>query len=236
MRGGVLPFGPVGHGLGEGVFLGLVPVAHRPVAGGPGLVPPGPFVVAGLAGGFGLGVGCGSRPVQRSGRRGGPAAALCRRGGAPSRFRRRRCRGSATAGRRACRARPGRRRGRGRGRLRARRPAGRGSRGWVRGRSGRRGGGSRTFPGRRRSQAAFRSHPCRAAGSVGDWAEGVDRPCGRVLGGELAEAVRAVVHHRGDLGQVCLAAGIGEFGDAVGPGALRLGEQRVARAGGCGRR
>jgi hypothetical protein len=53
--GGVLPLVPVGHGLGEGLFLGQVALAHRLVAGGPELMPPGPLVVALLAGGFRFG-------------------------------------------------------------------------------------------------------------------------------------------------------------------------------------
>ncbi len=48
--GGVLPFLPVGHGLGEGLFSLLVVVAQGPVAGGQVLVPRGAVVVAGLAG------------------------------------------------------------------------------------------------------------------------------------------------------------------------------------------
>jgi hypothetical protein len=55
--GGVFPVLPVGHGLGEGVFLLLVEVAQGPVAGGQGVVPLGMVVVAGLAGGLGFGVG-----------------------------------------------------------------------------------------------------------------------------------------------------------------------------------
>ena len=38
-----------------------------------------------------------------------------------------------------------------------------------------------------------------------------------MLGGVLAEALRAVVHHGGDLGQVGLAARIGQLGDAAWP-------------------
>ena len=55
--GGVLPFLPVGHGLGEGLFLLLVVVAKGAVAGGQVLVPCGAVVVAGLAGGVGFGGG-----------------------------------------------------------------------------------------------------------------------------------------------------------------------------------
>ena len=55
--GGLFPFLPVGHGLGEGLFLLLVVVAQGPVAGGQVLVPRGAVVVAGLAGGVGFGVG-----------------------------------------------------------------------------------------------------------------------------------------------------------------------------------
>ena len=74
--------------------------------------------------------------------------------------------------------------------------------------------------------------PVAAGGRVGGYrAEGGDRPGGAGLGGVLAEALGAVVHHGGDLGQVGVAAGVGQPGDSSGPGALRLGEQRVdARA------
>jgi hypothetical protein len=48
-----------------------------------------------------------------------------------------------------------------------------------------------------------------------------------MLGGELAEALLAAVHDGGDLGQVGLPSGVGEFGDTACPGALRLGEQRT---------
>ena len=47
----------------------------------------------------------------------------------------------------------------------------------------------------------------------------------------LAEPPGAVVHQGGDAGEVGLPGGVGQLGDAAGPGALRLGEQRVdARA------
>ena len=48
--GGMIPFLPVGHGLGEGPFSLLVVVAHGPVGGGQGLVPRGALVGADLAG------------------------------------------------------------------------------------------------------------------------------------------------------------------------------------------
>ncbi len=50
---------------------------------------------------------------------------------------------------------------------------------------------------------------------------------GRGLGGVLAQPPGAVVHHGRDLGQVGLAVGVRQVGDASGPGALGLGEQRV---------
>ena len=55
--GGMIPFLPVGHGLGEGPFSPLIVVAQGAVAGGQGLVPSGAVVVAGLAGRTGRGVG-----------------------------------------------------------------------------------------------------------------------------------------------------------------------------------
>ena len=70
--------------------------------------------------------------------------------------------------------------------------------------------------------------PLTAADRVGGHrAEGGDRPRGGGLGGVLTEALGAVVHHRGDLGQVGPPVGVGQFGYPFGPGALRLGEQRV---------
>ena len=53
------------------------------------------------------------------------------------------------------------------------------------------------------------------------------RPGGGGLGGVLAEALGAVVHQGGDLGEVGVAVGYGQVGYPFGPGALRLGEQRV---------
>jgi hypothetical protein len=41
----------------------------------------------------------------------------------------------------------------------------------------------------------------------------------------MAETLGAVVHHRGDLGQVGLAAGVRQPGYPSGPGALELREQ-----------
>ncbi len=74
--------------------------------------------------------------------------------------------------------------------------------------------------------------PGPAAGLVSGYrAEGVDRPGRASPGGVLAQALGAAVHHGGDSGQVGLACGIGQPGDAAGPGALRLGQQRFdARA------
>ena len=70
--------------------------------------------------------------------------------------------------------------------------------------------------------------PVAAGGRVGgNRPERGDRPGGTGLGGVLAEAPFAVVHHGGDLGQVGLAVWIGQVGDAAGPGTLRLGQQRV---------
>jgi hypothetical protein len=43
----------------------------------------------------------------------------------------------------------------------------------------------------------------------------------------LAEALLAAVHHGRDLSQVGPAAGVGQLGDALGPGALRLRQERV---------
>jgi hypothetical protein len=60
---------------------------------------------------------------------------------------------------------------------------------------------------------------------VGDGAEGLDRPRRCFLGGMLAEALLAAVHHGGDLGQVRLPLWVGEFGDAARPGTLGLGER-----------
>ena len=74
--------------------------------------------------------------------------------------------------------------------------------------------------------------PGPAGGRVSGYrAERGDRPGGPGLGGVLAQALGAVVHHGGDLGQVGLPCGVRQPGDAAGPGALRLGQQRVdARA------
>ncbi len=57
VAGGVLPFSPVGHGLGEDGFLLLVLAGHRPVGGGQYLMPPGAGIVTGLAAGVGFGGG-----------------------------------------------------------------------------------------------------------------------------------------------------------------------------------
>src|SRR5262249_55005358 len=64
-------------------------------------------------------------------------------------------------------------------------------------------------------------------GVVGDGPEGLECPDGGVLGGVLAEALFAVVHHLGNLGQVGLPVWVGQVRYSVGPGSLRLGEQRV---------
>src|ERR1700735_5812768 len=61
--GVLLPLGPVVHGLGEGFLLRPVAVAHRPVAGGPELVPVGALVIAVFAGRRCLCVGAGRIPV-----------------------------------------------------------------------------------------------------------------------------------------------------------------------------
>jgi hypothetical protein len=53
----LLPFPAVSHGLGEGLSLLLVVVAHGAVAGGQVLVPGGAVVVVGLTRGSGFGVG-----------------------------------------------------------------------------------------------------------------------------------------------------------------------------------
>ena len=67
-----------------------------------------------------------------------------------------------------------------------------------------------------------------AGGWVGGYrAERGDGPGGRGLGGVLAEPAGAVVHQGRDAGEVGLPGGVGQLGDAAGPGALRLGEQRV---------
>ena len=52
---------------------------------------------------------------------------------------------------------------------------------------------------------------------AGDRAEGGDGPGWRVLGGELAEALLAVVHHCRDLGEVRLAFGVGQDRHPLGP-------------------
>ena len=62
---------------------------------------------------------------------------------------------------------------------------------------------------------------------VGYGAESGDGPGERVVGGELADPLFAVVHHGRDLGQVLVALRVGQVGHAIGPGALRPGEQRV---------
>ena len=43
----------------------------------------------------------------------------------------------------------------------------------------------------------------------------------------LTEALGAVVHEGGDLGEVGVAVGVGQVGYPFGPWSLRLGEQRV---------
>ena len=63
----------------------------------------------------------------------------------------------------------------------------------------------------------------------GQRAERVGCPGGGGLGGVLAEASGAVVHHRGDLGQVGPPVGVGQLGDSPGPGALRLGSNGLKR-------
>ena len=68
--------------------------------------------------------------------------------------------------------------------------------------------------------------PVGAGGWVGgDRAERGDGPGGRGLGGVLAEPAGAVVHQGRDADQVSLPGGVGQAGNAAGPGALRLGEQ-----------
>ena len=52
-----LPFLPVGHGLGEGLFLLPVVVAHGAVAGGQVLMAGGAVVIASLSGGIGFSIG-----------------------------------------------------------------------------------------------------------------------------------------------------------------------------------
>ena len=42
----------------------------------------------------------------------------------------------------------------------------------------------------------------------------------------VVEAAGAVVHQGRDLDQIGAAAGVGQLGDAAGPGVFRLGEQR----------
>ena len=62
--------------------------------------------------------------------------------------------------------------------------------------------------------------------------EGAVEACNLVSDfGELAQAPRTFIHHRGDLSQVGPPVRLGQLGDPSGPGALRLAEQRVdARA------
>ena len=87
-------------------------------------------------------------------------------------------------------------------------------------------GHSRTSPGRRRWRLP--SVPRRGGRPAGGHrAESVDRPGGAGLGGVLAEPPGAVVHHRGDLGQVGLAAGVGRARYSSGPASLRLRGERV---------
>ena len=93
MLGGLFPLVAVVHGLGEGVFLLPVVVAHRLVAGCPVLVAGGAVVVAVLAGCLGFGVLGGWRSARRRGRRAGPVVVRGRRGGVPTGFRWCRCRG-----------------------------------------------------------------------------------------------------------------------------------------------
>ena len=62
--------------------------------------------------------------------------------------------------------------------------------------------------------------PPAASGQVGGHrAESADGPSRGGLGGVLAQTPHAVVHHRGDLGQVGLASGVGQPGYPFGPGA-----------------
>ena len=49
----------------------------------------------------------------------------------------------------------------------------------------------------------------------------------RVVGGELADPLLAVVHHGRDRDQVLVALRVGQVGHAIGPRALRPGEQGV---------
>jgi hypothetical protein len=64
-------------------------------------------------------------------------------------------------------------------------------------------------------------------GAGGDRAESADRPgrCGP--GGVPGQAPGAVVHHRGDPGQVGVPGWVGQPGYPSGPGALPLRKQRV---------
>jgi hypothetical protein len=61
--GGVFPVRPVGHGLGQGLFLLLVQVTQGLVGAGQGLLSAGAVVVAGLAGGVGLSGSAGGAEV-----------------------------------------------------------------------------------------------------------------------------------------------------------------------------
>lgn len=73
--------------------------------------------------------------------------------------------------------------------------------------------------------------PWRAAGSAGTGPSARIAQTEAVWGGVLAQAAGAVVHHRGDLGQVGAPGWVGHVGYPPGLGALRLGKQRVdARA------
>jgi hypothetical protein len=62
-------------------------------------------------------------------------------------------------------------------------------------------------------------------------AESGDGPGERVVGGELADPPLAVVHHGREFGQVPVTLRIGQVRHAIGPRALRPGEEWVdARA------
>ena len=62
---------------------------------------------------------------------------------------------------------------------------------------------------------------------LGYGAESSNCPRERVVGGELADPPLAVVHHGRDFDQVLVALRVGQVRHAIGPGALRAGEQRV---------
>ena len=79
-------------------------------------------------------------------------------------------------------------------------------------------------------------HACREGPSAGTGPRALIAHAGGWLGGELAEALLAVVHHRGDFRQVGLAFGIVSCGTRADHGRLRLRRAATAGAGGSGRR